>query len=55
MKAFLKGNLIALIASKMKLEKAYTSSLTAKLKVIEQKEANSPKRSRWLNVEKFLK
>jgi hypothetical protein len=29
-----------------KLEKAYTSSLTEHLKALEQKEANSPKRSR---------
>jgi hypothetical protein len=45
MKAFLRGKLIALSASKKKLEKAFTSSLTAHLKVLEQKEANSPKRS----------
>ena len=30
-----------------KLERAYTSSLTAHLKALKQKEANSPKRSRW--------
>jgi hypothetical protein len=41
-----RGKLIALSASKKKLEKAYTSSLTAHLKALEQKEANSPKRSR---------
>jgi hypothetical protein len=46
MKAFLRGKLIALNASKKKLEKAYTSSLIAHLKTLEQKEANSPKRSR---------
>jgi hypothetical protein len=46
MEAFLRGKLIALSASKRKLERAYTSSLTAHLKALEQKEANSPKRSR---------
>ena len=45
-KAFLRGKLIALGASKKKLERAYTTSLTAHLKALEQKEANSPKRSR---------
>ena len=43
MKAFLRGKLIALSASKKKLERAYTSSLTAHLKALEQKETNSPK------------
>jgi Rps23 Pro-64 3,4-dihydroxylase Tpa1-like proline 4-hydroxylase len=45
MKAFLRGKLIALSASKKKLEKANTSCLTAHLKTLEQKKANSPKRS----------
>jgi hypothetical protein len=46
MKAFLRGKLIALSASKKKLEIAHTSILTTHLKALEQKEANSPKRSR---------
>jgi hypothetical protein len=46
MKAVLRGKLIALGASKKKLERAYTSSLTAHLKALERKEANIPKRSR---------
>jgi hypothetical protein len=46
-KAVLRGKLIALSAFKRKLERAYTSSMTAHLKTLEQKEANSPKRSRW--------
>jgi hypothetical protein len=46
MKAFLTGKLIALSASKKKLERAHTSILTTHLKALEQKEANSPKRSR---------
>jgi hypothetical protein len=47
MKAFLRGKLIALSASKKKLERAHISSLTTHLKALEQKEANSPKRSIW--------
>ena len=46
MKALLRGKLIALSASKKKLERVHTSSLTTHLKALEQKEANSPKRSR---------
>ena len=38
--------LIALSASKKKLERAHISSLTTHLKALEQKEANSPKRNR---------
>ena len=41
-----KGKLIPLSASKKKLERAHTSSFTTYLKALEQKEANSPKRSR---------
>jgi hypothetical protein len=36
-----------------KLERAYTSSLTVHLKALEQKEANSPKRSRWQEIIKL--
>ena len=46
MKAVIRGNLIALSASKKKIERAHSSSLTIHLKALEQKEANSPKRSR---------
>jgi hypothetical protein len=35
--------------------RAYTSSLTAHLKVIEQKEANSPKKSRQQEINSGLK
>jgi Rps23 Pro-64 3,4-dihydroxylase Tpa1-like proline 4-hydroxylase len=49
MKAVLRRKLIALSASKKKLEKLYISSLTAHLKALEQKEANIHKRSRWGN------
>jgi hypothetical protein len=50
MKAVLRGKFIALSASKKKMERAYTSSLTAHLKALEQKEPNTPKRSRWQEV-----
>jgi hypothetical protein len=46
MKAFLRGKLTALSATKKKLERAHTSSLTTHLKALEQKDANSPKRHR---------
>jgi hypothetical protein len=49
MKAVLRGKLIALTASKKKLERAYTSSLTANLEALELKEENSPK-SRWREI-----
>ena len=45
MKAFLRGKLISLSASKKKLKRAHISSLTTHLKALEQKEVNSPKRS----------
>ena len=53
MKAVLRGKFIALNASKKKLERAYTISLTAHLKALEQKEANSPKRSRSQEIIKL--
>ena len=46
MKAVLREKLIALSASEKKLERPYTTSLTVHLKALEQKEANTPKRSR---------
>jgi hypothetical protein len=52
-KAFLRGKLIALSASKKKLERAHTSSLTAHLKALEQKKENSPKRSRRQEIIKL--
>jgi transketolase len=53
-KAPLEGKYIGLSAFKKKLERAYTSSLTAHLKAVEQKETNSPKRSRWQEIIKSL-
>jgi hypothetical protein len=46
MKSVVGGKFIALSASKKKLERAYTTCLTTHLKTLEQKEANTPKRSR---------
>ena len=46
MKAVLRGKLIALSASKKNLDRANRNSLTEHLKALEQKEANSQKRSR---------
>ena len=45
--------LIALSASKKTLERAYTSNLTAHLKALEQKEANTPKRRRRQEIIKL--
>ena len=53
MKAVVRGKCIALSASKKKLERVSTSSLTAHLKALEQKEANIPKRSRRQEIIKF--
>ena len=44
---------IALSTSKKKLERASTSNLKAHLKALEQKEANSPKRSRQQEIIKL--
>jgi hypothetical protein len=46
MKALVRGELIAISASKKKPERTYMSSLTAHLKALKEKEANTPKRSR---------
>jgi excinuclease UvrABC helicase subunit UvrB len=53
MKAVVSLKLRALSTSKKKLEKAYTSSLTAHLKALEEEEANMPKRSRWQEIIKL--
>ena len=53
MKAVVGGKLIALSASKKKLKRAYTSSLTAHLNTLEQKEANTPKKSRLQEIIKL--
>jgi len=50
MNSVLRRKLIALSASKEKVDTAYTSSLTAHPKSLEQKQANIPKRSRWQEI-----
>jgi hypothetical protein len=45
-----KRNLIDLSASKKELEISYTSSLVVHLNALEQKEANTAKRSRWQEI-----
>jgi hypothetical protein len=49
----LRGKFIALSALVKKLERSYTSNLTALPKALEQKEANTPKRNRWQETVKF--
>jgi hypothetical protein len=49
-----KRNFIALNATKKKLKRAYTSSLTAHLEALELKEANSPKRIRQQEIIKLI-
>ena len=53
MKAEIKEKLIALNASKRKLERAYNITLIAYLKSLEQKEANTPKKSRQQEIIKL--
>ena len=53
MKAVLRGKHIALSVSKQKVERAYTSSLTAHIEALELKEENSPKRSRQQEIIKL--
>jgi hypothetical protein len=55
MKAVLRGKLRALSAPKKKMERAYTSILAAHLTSLEQKEANTPKRSRSQEIISRLK
>ena len=45
-----KRKCISLSASKKKLQRAYTSSLTAHLEALELKETNSPKTSIWQEI-----
>ena len=53
MKAVLKGKSIALSVLVKKLEGFYTNKLTAPLRAAEQKESNSPKRSRMEEIVKL--
>ncbi|KAK7800011.1 hypothetical protein U0070_021999 [Myodes glareolus] len=53
MKAVLRGKFIALSAQLKKAEKAHIGELTAQLKDLEKKEADSPRRSRRLEIIKL--
>jgi hypothetical protein len=53
MKVVLRGKLIAMSDSKRELEIAYISSLTIYLKALEQKDTNTPKRSRRQEIIKL--
>ena len=53
MESVLRGKLITLSASKMKLETAYTSNVIAHLKAIEEKRTNTPKSSTWQEIIKL--
>jgi hypothetical protein len=52
--AVLRGKFIAISVSRNKLVKSHTSDLTAHLQVIEQKEPNIPKRSKWQEIIKLM-
>ena len=53
MKAVLRGKFIALSAHIKKMEKAHIRDLIAQLKALEKKEADSPRRSRKLEIIKL--
>ena len=53
MKAVLRGKFIALSAQIKKMEKAHIRDLTVHLKTLEKKEADSPRRSRRLEIIKL--
>jgi hypothetical protein len=52
-KVVLRGKIVVLSASKKKLERVYSSSQTAHLKALEQKETNIPKNSRQQEIMKL--
>ena len=53
MKAMLRGKFIALSAHIKKTEKAHIRDLTVQVKTLEKKEANSPMRSRRMEITKL--
>ena len=53
MRAVLRGKSIALSALVQKREKFYTSNLTAHLRALEQKDANTTKKSRQYEILKL--
>ena len=50
MKAMLREEFITLSSSKKKLERSYTSNITACLKALEQKVFKTPKKSGWYEI-----
>ena len=54
MKKMLTGKFISLSAFIKKLERYYISNLTTHLKVLEEKEVNTPKRSKWQEIIKLI-
>jgi hypothetical protein len=53
MKSVWRGKFIELGAFIKKLESSHTNNLTVHLKVLEQKEANTPKRTKWQEIIKL--
>jgi hypothetical protein len=53
MKAVLRGKFIALSALVKKMQRPYTNNLTERVRALEQKEANSLKRSRRQEIVKL--
>jgi hypothetical protein len=53
MKAVLRGKFIALSAFIKKFERSHTSNIKAHLKALEQKEANTPRKSRRQEIIKL--
>ena len=53
MKAVLRGNFIALNAYIKTVKESHTSDLIVHPKALEQKEADSPRKSRWQEIIKF--
>ena len=53
MKTVLRRKFIALSTFIKKLERSYTRNLTVYLKAVKEKEANTPKRSRWQEIVKL--
>lgn len=53
MKKMLTGKFISLSAFIKKLVRYYISNLTTHLKVLEEKEVNTPKRSKWQEIIKL--
>ena len=51
--SFLRGKFIVLSAFRKSVERSHRNDLAAYLKALEQKEAGTPKRSRWQEITKL--